>query len=396
MGYLKEKMIDYLFFGPWTWIFFILEIFVPVNRKTVLFGSNHGMQASDNSYALFKHIILSSTDLSPIWITRKREVFDRINEEFPGSVVMSLSIRGFVAYLRSQQVVVSHSYLDMCLMPYSRKKIVNYLWHGVPVRKIGKMLKDKENHISKGILKHWQRWNKKLDYFFASNEYEAKIMQEAFHNSGFETIVSGYPRNDILKQVGKSKKKREVGEEFTILYAPTYRILSAGRKNNKIPIMHPDVETGEMEEFLERNNARLIIRPHPLIEKMHFDTGRIDCVTVAQERDIANLFLRSDLFVTDYSSAYFDWLILGRPVLFSVYDLEEYSEEVGLINNLQDIAAGDIVQNKKDLFESLEKALSDSDESIARLPTIERIIGSTEGLSCPKIARFIQANSDLS
>ena len=75
---VKEKMIDYLFFGPWTWIFFILEIFVPVNRKTVLFGSNHGMQASDNSYALFKHIILSSTDLSPIWITRKREVFFRI------------------------------------------------------------------------------------------------------------------------------------------------------------------------------------------------------------------------------------------------------------------------------------------------------------------------------
>ena len=82
---------------------------------------------------------------------------------------------------------------------------MNYLWHGVPVRKIGTMLKDKENHISKGILKHWQRWNKKLDYFFASNEYEAKIMQGAFHNNEFETIVSGYPRNDILKQVGQSK-----------------------------------------------------------------------------------------------------------------------------------------------------------------------------------------------
>ena len=395
MGYFKEKMIDYLFFGPWTWIFFILEIFVPVNRKRVLFGSNNGMQASDNSYALFKHIILSSTDLSPVWITRKREVFDRINGEFPGRVVLSLSIRGIVTYLRSHQVVVSHSYLDMCLMPYSRKKIVNYLWHGVPVRKIGAMLKDKENHISKGILKHWKRWNKKLDYFYASSEYEAKIMQDAFQNNEFETIVSGYPRNDILKQVGQSKKKREGDEEFIILYAPTYRILSAGRKNDNIPIMHPDVEINEMEEFLERNNARLIIRPHPLIEKMHFDMGRIDCVTIAQEKDIANLFLQTDLFVTDYSSAYFDWLILGRPVIFSVYDLEEYSKEVGLINNLRDIAAGDIVQNKKDLFESLERAISASDESITRLPGIKRMIGSAEGLSCPKIVRVLQANSDV-
>ena len=64
-------------------------------------------------------------------------------------MVLSLSIRGIVTYLRSHQVVVSHSYLDMCLMPYSRKKIVNYLWHGVPVRKIGAMLKDKENHIQR-------------------------------------------------------------------------------------------------------------------------------------------------------------------------------------------------------------------------------------------------------
>ena len=53
------------------------------------------------------------------------------------------------------------------------------------------------------------------------------------------------------------------------------------------------------------------------------------------------------------------------------------------------------MQNKKDLFESLERAISDSDESITRLPGIKRMIGSAEGLSCPKIVRVLQANSDV-
>ena len=87
----------------------------------------------------------------------------------------------------------------MCLMPYCKRKRVNYLWHGVPIRKIGKMLEMEENNVSRGIVKHWSRWNKRVDCFFASCEYEKKeIMKDAFKLENMEIIVSGYPRNDPI------------------------------------------------------------------------------------------------------------------------------------------------------------------------------------------------------
>lgn len=37
----------------------------------------------------------------------------------------------------------------------------------------------------------------------------------------------------------------------------------------------------------------------------------------------------SDVLITDYTSAYFDFLLLDKPVVFNFYDFEEYSETRG-------------------------------------------------------------------
>ena len=40
--------------------------------------------------------------------------------------------------------------------------------------------------------------------------------------------------------------------------------------------------------------------------------------------DIARLYLISDILITDYSSVFFDYANLKRPMLFFTYDLEKY------------------------------------------------------------------------
>src|ERR1700749_1601985 len=42
--------------------------------------------------------------------------------------------------------------------------------------------------------------------------------------------------------------------------------------------------------------------------------------------DITELYLASDVLVTDYSSAMFDYAVTGRPIVFFVYALAEYRD----------------------------------------------------------------------
>ena len=44
----------------------------------------------------------------------------------------------------------------------------------------------------------------------------------------------------------------------------------------------------------------------------------------ADGTDISELYLLADLLITDYSSAMFDYSLLGRPMYFFAYDLEAY------------------------------------------------------------------------
>ena len=42
--------------------------------------------------------------------------------------------------------------------------------------------------------------------------------------------------------------------------------------------------------------------------------------------DINDLYIVSDILITDYSSVFFDYAILQRPMLFYMYDMEEYRD----------------------------------------------------------------------
>ena len=79
--------------------------------------------------------------------------------------------------------------------------------------------------------------------------------------------------------------------------------------NRKSSLLHPEIELNEMDIFLKENNCNLIIRPHPLLSDVRIDSERIECISVDDEPDLSKIFDNADLLVTDYSSAYFDWLL---------------------------------------------------------------------------------------
>ena len=71
--------------------------------------------------------------------------------------------------------------------------------------------------------------------------------------------------------------------------------------------------------------------------------------------DISELYVVSDMLITDYSSVFFDYANLKRPIIFYMYDLEEYRDELrGFYFGLEGLP-GNIVKTESELIEEITK-----------------------------------------
>lgn len=73
----------------------------------------------------------------------------------------------------------------------------------------------------------------------------------------------------------------------------------------------------------------VLFKPHYLIVNT-FDMSQVkDFVyEIDAKADIAPLYPLADLLITDYSSVFFDYAILKRPIYFYMYDIESYANEL--------------------------------------------------------------------
>ncbi|MCP4220690.1 MAG: hypothetical protein GY765_39045, partial [bacterium] len=109
-------------------------------------------------------------------------------------------------------------------------------------------------------------------------------------------------------------------------------------------------------------------------------------------KDIYPFLPLADLLITDYSSIYFDYLLLDRPIVFFPYDLETYiNEERGLIFEYDRLTPGPHCFSREELEKEVFTALVDLKDSykekreeIGKLAFTYR-----DGKSCQRVWRDI-------
>ena len=82
-------------------------------------------------------------------------------------------------------------------------------------------------------------------------------------------------------------------------------------------------------------------------------TARV--IDVTHHHDINHLYLSADALLTDYSSAMFDFCVLGRPILYFVPDLEQYVDARGVYFDLETVAPGPWCRTQADLHAALDE-----------------------------------------
>jgi CDP-glycerol glycerophosphotransferase (TagB/SpsB family) len=256
-----------------------------------------------------------------------------------------LKLRVITNFFKAKHIFTTHDNL----IRIARKNQNYYsLWHGMPLKKMGFM----ENNLEKKDLPKYQY---KKDLMIATSTLTKALLASCFHLEANKIHVTGQPRNDYLfNNPNDSKNKLEIilnkkveKYDYIVFYLPTFRKgyinREEGRKINELDLFRfngsPYFEI--FLNFLQKNNILFLMKFHPLEEEYYqklFDSISQEHLEIIPQSklienyiDLYEILGYSDMLITDYSSVYFDYLLLDKPIIFVANDIEEYSKNRGFL-----------------------------------------------------------------
>ena len=240
----------------------------------------------------------------------------------------------YLNLLESKLIVHTHSNY------YDNTKINVQLWHGFPLKGLSYM----SNHVTKEQKDYNHREWEKLDLIISYSQTYSTLMNACHGLDGNKYFVAGMPRNDFLFNTdGKKILSELLGINLTdkkvIFYMPTFRKTVFGEENgqedqyNLLDI--PGFDEKLFDTYLEENNIAFIIKYHPVHVYQDKKVKNVHILKDDHLRDkdleLYEIINAADLLITDYSSIYFDYLLLDRPIIFTPLDLEAYTENRGFL-----------------------------------------------------------------
>lgn len=223
-------------------------------------------------------------------------------------------------HLATSKACIIDSYIiTISLLNHKKDLKVIQIWHALgAIKKFGYQVIGKTDGYSEEIAEI-MRMHKNYDYVICSGEGTVGAYSEAFNISEDKILTIGMPRVDYLKKQKSIlnpdliKRYPQVKEKSNIVYVPTFR------KNREL-------ELDELVNSVDYNNYNLILKPHPN-EKIDISDNR---VILDYEYPSMDWMKYADYIITDYSAVAFEAMILEKPLLFYLFDYEEYKEGTGI------------------------------------------------------------------
>lgn len=323
-------------------LFSIINMFIPKNEKEIfIYCAND--ELNDNSKAIFDYLISNKYN-------KKYKIYCGSNKpvDFDSNIKNVYFIKGFSCVLRYMQS--KHIFYSMGKIPIkpTMNQIVINMWHGTPFKKIAKL-----SNINNGEENFFT-------YICAPSKFFVPIMATAFGCSENQVIICGEPKSDLIfdKKVESNIKR--------IIWTPTFRKSNYlgyddSSLNEIIPMFKKD-DWGELEKKLQSLSIKLTIKLHPMQDTDNFYEyiGKyLEIYTnksFADKRfDIHHELSQSDALISDYSSLYFHYLMLNKPICFVVPDFMEYLSKRGSVfDNPLDFMPGHIVYEKNQFYDFLD------------------------------------------
>ncbi|EHJ09165.1 teichoic acid glycerol-phosphate transferase TarF [Staphylococcus simiae] len=337
-------------------IFKLMSLFT--NRKLIYFESFHGKQFSDNPRALYEYLS-QHTNHKLVWGVKKG--YESIFEQQGVPFVTRFSLKWFLTMPRAKYWIINTRLPKWFYK--SQHNIYLQTWHGTPLKRLGLDIEDVQmpgtntKLYRQNIIDESKRW----DYMISPNHYSTDIFERAFQVERSKIIETGYPRNDKLVNeqynadyIQRIKDSLNIPpHKKVVMYAPTWRDDKFISKGTYELNLNFNIE--KMRQQLSDDYV-ILLRMHYLVVTRveEHDSFVID---VSDYKDIAELYLISDILITDYSSVMFDFGVLKRPQIFYAYDLADYGDRLrGFYMDYKHSLPGPIVENEDELIKVLHNS----------------------------------------
>ena len=366
-----RKMIRFfrLFFKKLNYLKYKLKY--KVDDKTIFFEVYDGRNYTCSPKAIYEKMLTMKEfkDFKFIWAFNDPSKHDVMKDK--RLVIVKTNTKDYYKYISSSKYWIVNSIMDECI---TKKKGQVYVqcWHGTPLKRLrydievnGAVLNTIEE-----IRKRNDRDAVKFDYFISPSKYCTEKFTSAFNliALGKKNIIieEGYPRNDSLfnknkKDIDKIKEKLGIPKDKKVIcYLPTFRdnqhTSGVGYTYNLA------IDFDSLKKRFGKDYV-ILFKPHYFIaNKIDLSKYKNFVYNVANYDEINDIYLASDLLITDYSSVFFDYANLNRPVMFYMYDFDDYK------NNLRDFyisldeLPGPIGKTQKEL----EDCIVNIDKSISK------------------------------
>lgn len=350
----------------------ILDYFWPKEKKIIICGSNSGKKMSGNSKIIYEYLKNK----------KKYKSYYYLNDNYTSNsdILNYKNLKSILIFLKAKTLIGSHGLGDFGPFMWSNKKTFIQTWHGTPLKTIGFADgSEKKNHL-KNLVTH----NKKVDVLLTTSDFSSGLISRCFNISDRKIFPIGYPRNDSLAGLNNNHmhKLEELDIKLpkhknVILYAPTYR-----RWENAKFFPFKDMNFEQLNIFLENNNSILFLRGHINDNFSQNEIQSSKRIMILNDNicpDINDYLQNIDVLITDYSSIYFDYLLLNRPCIFIPYDLKLYKEKRGLLLDDYDFwAPGPKVLDFRSFLNEISNIINNDDQYQDKRKIINRIINNKQ------------------
>lgn len=338
-----------------------------IDPHLVVLESYYGMAYACNPKALYEEMQRDArfSNYRFVWAFQK----EGTPEERPNGVRTTIVTHNSHAYKKA--MASAHYYIANSMAPnyirFKKKQVYVQTWHGTPLKRLGCDITVDGNAVNtvSEIHNRYRERAARFDYMLSPSRFCTEKLDSAFalgeQNKSHIVLETGYPRNDFLfrfteADVAAIKQRLQLpNDKKLLLYAPTFR--DNQTKGDVFTYQCP-LDFRSLCETLGEDWI-ILFRAHYLIaNQFDFSAHRGRVVDVSGIDDINELYVISDGLLTDYSSVFFDFANLKRPIMFYMYDLAEYRDSIRNFYISLDELPGLITETQEELEKNIGSVMN--------------------------------------
>ena len=371
----------------------------------------NGMDFSDNARALFEYMLSAGYNerYEIVWLVKNPDDFTKSGGKHYKYTqkYKNISFIGYDWADSDDKSKQDQYYRVLCLAKYifftdaygfarnSRKDQVRVqLWHGCG-------FKTRVNFV---------RCEKRYEYTTVISELYSKIHQEIYGLKENQMLVTGYAKQDWLfdRHVDYLNHLGVPMADRYVFWLPTFRMAKAGLENlnqyeyqnqTGLPIIDTIEKFIEINSYLKDRNMVLIVKLHPFQDKSNIKSIDLSNIVMIDndilfdsDIQINQLLGCADALISDYSSVAVDYMLLDRPIGFTLDDVDEYKNSRGFVfDNILDWLPGDELYDFDEFCAFLDMVYRQEDYGIDKRHKLMKVMHRyNDNGSCKRIVEALK------